>query len=121
MAMHKEGSGLHFNDTNGERRAGFGVYEDGQAGLSISAAQKDRHIKMAAWKDGNLTFMLTDSGTPRAALGLAESENRELSPDLALFDKDGRAGVVVSGGAVPTHTSSSRIDATRCTASSGLG
>ncbi len=98
LAMHKEGSSLYFNDTNDQPRAGFGVYEDGQAGLSISAAQKDRHIKMAAWKDGDLTLMLTDSGAPRAALRLAESENRELSPDLALIDKDGRAGVVVSGG-----------------------
>jgi hypothetical protein len=86
-AISEKGSRLFFNDTNGKYRGGFGVYEDGQAGLSFSAAKKDRHIKMAALSDGNLHIMLTESGTPSVALGLAESENSELSPDLSLFGK----------------------------------
>jgi len=120
LTMHKEGSGLFFNDTKGEPRAGlnvnekssnlyccdangesrsdFGVYEDGQAGLRLSAAQKDRQIQMAATKDGNLYLVLSEEDTSMAGLTLAEGEDKELSSDLALISKDGRTGVVVSSG-----------------------
>jgi hypothetical protein len=42
--------------------------------------------------------MLSDEGIPMASLGLTEGEDKGLSSDLALTDKDGRAGAVVSGG-----------------------
>jgi len=44
-AISEKGSRLFFNDTDGKHRGSLGVHEDGQAGLSFSAAQKDRHIK----------------------------------------------------------------------------
>jgi hypothetical protein len=69
-------------------------------GLSLSAAGKDRHIKMGTGSDGDLYLMFTDERTPMAALRLAEVDRR-LFTDLALIDKDEHAGVVVSGGSDP--------------------
>jgi hypothetical protein len=89
-------NGLGVFDTNGKHRGSLGAYEDGQSSLSFSAAGRDRHMKMGA-ADGNHYLMLTDEGAPMVGLSLAE-EDEELSTDLALMDKAGRAGVVVSDG-----------------------
>jgi hypothetical protein len=94
-------NGLAVFDTDGRLQIAMGAHaisENGQAGLSLSAAEKDRHIKMAAKNDGRLTFMLTDKGTPMLALMLTEGERKELSSDLVLMDKEARSGVAVSSG-----------------------
>lgn len=98
LNVGEQGSGLYCCDSSGERRAGLGVNEGEQAGLSLSAAQNDRHIKLGAAKDGNLYLMLTESGTPMVGLMLGEGEDNVLSSNLAFMDKDGRGGVVISGG-----------------------
>jgi hypothetical protein len=62
-AVTERGGDLSYYDASGECCAAFGLTKDGQAGLSFSASRKkDRHIKMAVWKDGNLYLMLTESG-----------------------------------------------------------
>jgi hypothetical protein len=95
-----KGCGLYCNGPNGESRGGLGVYEDGHAVLSISAAGKDRPIKLGATNTRDLFLVLSDEGAPMVALRLAEG-NKGLSSDLALIDKDERAGMVVSGGSDP--------------------
>ena len=92
------GSFLTFFDTYGKPRAVLNVHPGGQAGLSISAGKTDRAIKIAAMDEGELYLMLSQERIPMAGLRLAEGENRGLSSDLALVDKDGRAGVAISGG-----------------------
>jgi hypothetical protein len=119
----EQGSGLSVFDTNGKPRAVVGMDNDpeqscfftlldadgghravvsfrtdSQAGLRFSSGQKNRAIAMAAGDEGNLYLMLSDEGTLMASLGLTEGEDKGLSSDLALTDKDGRAGAVVSGG-----------------------
>ena len=93
-----KGCALMLLDADGKQRASVGFQADGQAGLRFSSGQKDRAIGMAAENDGNLAFMLLDKGTPMVGLRLAEGDSNELSSDLALMNKDGHAGVVVSGG-----------------------
>jgi hypothetical protein len=99
-AISKKGCGFYCNDPNDENRGGFGMYEDGSAVLSISAAGKDRHIKMAATSTRDLFLVLSDEGAPMVATRLTESKE-PLSPALALIDKDERAGMVISGGSDP--------------------
>ena len=83
----EKGGGFYCNSPNGERRAGFGVNEDGTAGLDFSAAQKDRYIQLQAGGEGKLLFMFSGNEVPMATLGLTEGEDRELSANLALIDK----------------------------------
>lgn len=97
-ATPKKGGGISFFDTNGELRAGMGLHENGQAGLSFSAGKKDRDIRISAFDDGNLRLMFVADDTLMAALGLTEREDREISSEFMVLDKDGRSGVVLSGG-----------------------
>jgi hypothetical protein len=97
-AIPEQGGGLSFLGTNGKLRAGLGLHENGQAGLSFSAAQKDRDITISAGDEGNLYLVFTEKDIPMVGLGLTEGEDKDLSSELALVDRDGRAGVVISGG-----------------------
>lgn len=96
-AIPEKGGGLSVYDKNGEHRAGLGLDESGQAGLSVSAGQKDRDITISAYDEGDLYLMLGEGDTPMAALGLTEGEDKDLSSEFFLVDKDRRAGVVISG------------------------
>jgi hypothetical protein len=103
LNVDEQGSGLYCGDTNGEHRAGLGVREqDGQAGLNLSAAQKDRHIRMKAGQEGELLYTYPDKDTPIVGLGLTdgliEGEDEEPTAAFAITDKDGGAAVVLSTG-----------------------
>jgi hypothetical protein len=84
-------------DSKGEQRAVVGLQTGGQAGLRFSAGQKDRAIGIAAMDDGNLRLFLSGEDVPMVGLSLSEEEGKDPSSDLVLVDKDGQAGVVISG------------------------
>jgi hypothetical protein len=93
-----KGSYLALLDTEGNHRAVVSLEVGGQAGLRFSAGQKDRAIGIGAEDDGDLYLMLTEKDIPMVGLGVTEGENKDLSSELMLVDKDGRSGVVLSGG-----------------------
>jgi hypothetical protein len=94
----EKGGGLSIRDKNGKHRAGIGLHESGQAGLSVSAGQKERDIKISAEDEGNLRLVFAADDTLMAALGLAEREDWEISSEFMVLDKDAHSGVVLSGG-----------------------
>jgi hypothetical protein len=85
-------------DTEGRHRAVVNLETGGQAGLRFSAGQKDRAIGIAAEDEGNLLLTLSEKEIPMVGLGVTEGEDKELSSELALVERHGRAGVVLSGG-----------------------
>jgi hypothetical protein len=93
-----KGSYLALLDTEGNHRAVVSLAAGGQAGLRFSAGQKDRAIGISAEDEGNLYLMLSAEGIPMAVLGLTEGEDKDLSSELVLVDKDARAGAVISSG-----------------------
>jgi hypothetical protein len=91
-------SALILLDTDGKQRAVVNLHASGQAGLSLSAGQKDRSIKLVAMDDGGVHLMLTGEGAPKAVLtSLSEDDIDDPAAILALLDKDGQGGVHIGG------------------------
>jgi hypothetical protein len=86
------GSGVHLGilDEEGNYRAGFGLGDDSQARMTVSAGSKKRSIRMTAMPEGDVSILLTGEGAPLVELGLDE-EGKDPAAYLVLADKDGRA------------------------------
>lgn len=84
-------------DEEGNYRAGFGLGDDGQAHITVSAGQKDRGIRMTALPDGDVSMLFTGEGAPLVHLGLDEEEGKDPSAHLVLADKDGRGATAICG------------------------
>jgi hypothetical protein len=76
------GSGVQLGivDEEGNYQAGFGLGDDGQAHISVSAVPKDRGIRMTALPDGNISMLFTAESAPLIDLGLVRRRARTLPP-----------------------------------------
>ena len=92
-----KGSALVLIDRDGNQRAIIHAQPGGRAGLSISAAKKNRAVQMAAMDDGTVLLLLSGENAPMIGLTLREEKGKDPSSDILLSDKDGRAGIVLSG------------------------
>jgi hypothetical protein len=93
------GSGVQLGivDEEGNYQARFGLGDDGQAHISVSAVPKDRGIRMTALPDGNISMLFTAESAPLIDLGLDEEEGKDPAAYLVLADKDGRAATALCG------------------------